>query len=62
LSTAAGIAHAIELLLKTYLKGVAALKPRPKKEDPGHDINRLLDERKRKAFPRSNNRDFFPLQ
>jgi hypothetical protein len=36
------LAHAIELLLKAYLKGVAALKPGPKEEDCGHDIDRLL--------------------
>jgi hypothetical protein len=40
------LVHAIELLLKAYLKGVFALKPRPKKEDLGHDIDRLLDEAK----------------
>src|ERR1700676_1152124 len=41
------LAHAIELLLKAYLKGVAALKPGPKEEDHGHDIDRLLDEAKK---------------
>src|ERR1700680_2344684 len=40
------LAHAIELLLKAYLKGVAAMKPSPKEEDYGHDIDRLLDQAK----------------
>jgi hypothetical protein len=42
------LAHAIELLLKGYLKGVEAMKPRGKadEEDYGHDINRLLEDAK----------------
>ena len=40
-------AHAIELMLKGYLKGVAALSRQRKEEDYGHDIDRLLNEAKK---------------
>lgn len=48
------LAHAIELLLKAYLKGVVALKPRPKKKDLGHDIDRLLEEAKAEGLKLSD--------
>lgn len=48
------LAHAIELLLKAYLKGVAALKPAPKEEDYGHDIDRLLDQAKKAGLTLSD--------
>jgi hypothetical protein len=48
------LAHAIELLLKGYLKGAVALKPRPKEEDHGHDIDRLLEEAKKEGLKLSD--------
>jgi hypothetical protein len=48
------LAHAIELLLKAYLKGVAALKPGPKEEDYGHAIDRLLDKAKKAGLTLSD--------
>ena len=48
------LAHAIELMLKAYLKGVAALKPGPKEEDEGHDIDRLLDQAKKAGLTLSD--------
>jgi hypothetical protein len=48
------LAHAIELLLKAYLKGIAALKPVRKEEDHGHDIDRLLDEAKKAGLTLSD--------
>jgi hypothetical protein len=48
------LAHAIELLLKAYLKGVASQKPSPKEEDHGHDIDRLLDEAKKAGLTLSD--------
>lgn len=48
------LAHAIELLLKAYLKGIAALKPGPKEEDNGHDIDRLLDQAKKAGLTLSD--------
>jgi hypothetical protein len=48
------LAHAIELLLKAYLKGAAAVKPGPKEEDYGHDIDRLLDQAKKAGLTPSD--------
>lgn len=48
------LAHAIELLLKAYLKGVAAMKPGPREEGLGHDIDRLLDQAKKAGLTLSD--------
>jgi hypothetical protein len=48
------LAHAIELLLKAYIKGVAALRPSPKEKDRGHDIDRLLDEARKAGLTPSD--------
>jgi hypothetical protein len=48
------LAHAIELLLKAYLKGVAAIKPGPKEENYRHEIDGLLDQAKKAGLTLSD--------